>query len=128
VHLISQVQARASNRRKEQPWLTAPEIQSVLAAHFATTAWPAFSPSPGDGAVGAVGLNVFVRVSPDGKPLLAVLENGSIFPSYAKAVVDAAMASTYVVRKDSDDDIITKIFEVYYVLDVQVFSTQQLLV
>ncbi len=101
-----------------QPWLTAPEIQSTLPADFATIAWPAFDASSVDKGEREVALDVLVRVNQDGIPLVAYLDDGSSSPAFAKAALDAAMASTYVVPHAADGSIITETFDVEYVLEI----------
>jgi TonB family protein len=100
------------------PWVTAPEIQSDMPAQFATIAWPAYKPSDEDRSRGSVTMGVTVRVAQDGTPLVAYLDNGSASPAYAKAALDAAMASKYIVPLNADGSIVTETFQIDYVLEI----------
>jgi TonB family protein len=100
------------------PWLHAPEIQSDMPAQFATIAWPTYNPTDQERRNGSVTMGVTVRIAQDGTPLIAYLDDGSAAPVYAKAALDAAMSSTYVVPRNADGSIITETFQIDYVLEI----------
>ncbi len=100
------------------PGPTASDIQTVLPAHFAKVTWPAITPTEPDKASGFDAVDVLVRVSSEGTPLVAYTNDVSTSPAFAKSALDAAMASTYVVPRAADGSIITETFEVYYAFEV----------
>jgi hypothetical protein len=96
----------------DRPWLTAPIVETVLPARFATVDWPKYAPTVEPQR--PVAIHVSVHVSPSGEPLVAVVHGVSNAPAFAAAALDAAMQSTYVVPHTADGAPLTQTFDITY--------------
>ena len=95
-----------------RPWLTAPIVETVLPARFATVNWPDYAPSVEPQQ--PIAIHVGVHVSPSGEPLVAVVHGVSNAPAFVAAALDAAMQSTYVVPRTADGAPLTQTFDITY--------------
>jgi TonB family protein len=98
----------------DRPWLTTPVLETVLPARFATVSWPKDVPAL-DGSLQPIVLGVSIHVSQSGIPLVGVVHDVSTAPAFAAAVLNAAMASTYVVPRMADGAVITQTFDITYI-------------
>jgi TonB family protein len=97
----------------DKPWLDAPVLETVLPARFKNVVWPKYVPSTSDPTY-AVAVDVDVHVTQLGEPLVAIVRKASLAPEFAKAALDAAMASTYAVPHTADGAPLTQTFNITY--------------
>ncbi len=96
----------------DRPWLTAPEVETVLPARLAVVSWPKYAPAVEPAR--PIAIRVSVHVTQSGEPLVGVVHGVSAAPEFAAAALNAAMTSTYMVPHTADGAVITQTFDVYY--------------
>ncbi|HEY5094144.1 MAG TPA: energy transducer TonB [Candidatus Eremiobacteraceae bacterium] len=96
----------------DRPWLTAPIVETVLPARFATVSWPQYAPAVEPPQ--PLAIHVSIHVSASGEPLVAVVHDVSDAPAFSAAALNAAMQSTYVVPHTADGAPLTQTFDINY--------------